>query len=218
MAEDIRVFLVDDHEIVRRGLRDVLADAGLSVVGEAGTARDAIGRIMATRPTVAVLDVRLPDGDGVSLCREVRSQCPETRCLMLTSYDDDEALAQAAVAGAHGYLVKRIAGPEFVQAVRDVGTGRQLLDADTVRRALARLERSRGDAAWRTLTAQEQRILALIADGYTNREIADELSLAEKTVKNYVSTVLGKLGMHRRTEAAVYADRLRSRSHVDRGT
>jgi two-component system response regulator DevR len=205
----IRVFLLDDHEIVRRGLRDLLeANDDIDVVGEAGTAEEAYGRIPATRPDVAVLDVQLPDGNGVEVCREIRSGNPEIQCLILTSFADDEALFDAIMAGASGYLLKQIRGVDFVSAVRSVAAGQSLLDPKLTSKVFERLrDRSSQDERLRLLTDQERRILALIAEGKTNRRIAEELFLAEKTVKNYVSNMLAKMGMSGRTEAAVYAVR-----------
>ena len=206
----IRVFLLDDHEIVRRGVRELLeAEDDLEVVGEAGTAEEALNRIPPTRPEVALLDVRLPDGNGVEVCREVRSRHPEVACIMLTSFSDDEALVQAVVAGASGYLLKQIRGTDIVDAVRRVASGQSLLDASLVDRVRAQLQRdSTEDERLARLTNQERRILALIAEGLTNRQIGAEMHLAEKTVKNYVSNLLAKLGMERRTQAAVFAARL----------
>lgn len=211
----IRVFLLDDHEIVRRGLRELLeAEDDLEVVGEAGTAEEAVGRIPATSPDVAVLDVRLPDGSGVEVCRDVRSARPELACIMLTSYADDEALFEAIMAGAAGYVLKQVKGAELVDAIRRVAAGQSLLDPAVTARVLDRLRRgSEEDERLRGLTEQEHKILALLADGMTNRQIAAEMFLAEKTVKNYVSNLLGKMGMSRRTEAAVYAARLAERKH-----
>jgi len=206
----IRVFLLDDHEIVRVGVRDLLeAEDDLEVVGEAGTAEQAMARIPPTRPDVAILDVRLPDGDGVEVCRDIRSRHPEIQCIMLTSFPDDEALFQAVVAGAAGYLLKQLRGTDIVDAVRRVAAGESLLDPAVTRRALDRLRRPpEEDERLARLTPQERKILALIAEGLTNRQIAEEVHLAEKTVKNYVSNLLAKLGMERRTQAAVYATRL----------
>jgi two-component system response regulator DevR len=207
---NVRVFLLDDHEIVRRGVKELLeADGDLEVVGEAGTAADALARIPPTRPDVAVLDVRLPDGDGVQVCREIRSAHPEIQCLMLTSFADDEALFQAIMAGASGYVLKQIKGADVVEAVRAVASGRSLLDPSVTARVLERLRsNSKEDELLARLSPQERNILRLIADGLTNRQIAEEVHLAEKTVKNYVSNLLSKLGMQRRTQAAVYAARL----------
>ena len=206
----MRVFLLDDHEIVRRGVKELLeAEGDLEVVGEAGTAAEALARIPPTRPDVAVLDVRLPDGDGVQVCREIRSAHPEIQCLMLTSFADDEALFQAIMAGASGYVLKQIKGADVVEAVRSVAAGRSLLDPSVTARVLERLRKgSEEDELLARLSPQERNILRLIADGLTNRQIAEQVHLAEKTVKNYVSNLLAKLGMERRTQAAVYAARL----------
>jgi len=203
----IRVFLLDDHEIVRRGLHDLLEDSGrIEVVGEAGSAAEAMSRIPPTRPDVAVLDVRLPDGDGVSVCRDVRSRHPEIQCLMLTSFSDDEALFQAIMAGASGYLLKQIKGPDIVDAIVRVAAGQSLLDPAVTARVLERLRTPpEEDERLASLTGQERKVLALIAEGLTNRQIGERIHLAEKTVKNYVSNLLTKLGMERRTQAAVYA-------------
>ncbi len=208
----IRVFLLDDHEIVRRGVRDLLdAEDDIDVVGEAATAEQALVRIATTQPTVAILDVRLPDGDGVSVCREIRSSNPEIQCVMLTSFSDDEALFDTIMAGASGYLLKEVRSSDIVDAVRRVARGESLLDAGVTRRVIDRLRRPPAeDEQLESLTAQERRILYLIADGLTNRQIADEIFLAEKTVKNYVSNLLAKLGMQRRTQAAVFATNLRN--------
>jgi len=209
----IRVFLLDDHEIVRRGVRDLLESAGdIEVVGEAGTAEEALGRIQATGPDVAVLDVRLPDGNGVEVCREIRSRRPEIQCLMLTSFSDDEALFDAIMAGAAGYVLKQIRSSDLIEAIRKVAAGESLLDPRSTQKVLERLrEGEEQDERLKHLTEQERRILALLADGLTNRQIADAMFLAEKTVKNYVSNLLTKMGMARRTEAAVYAARLNER-------
>jgi DNA-binding NarL/FixJ family response regulator len=202
----ITVFLLDDHEIVRRGVRDLLEGNGLEVVGEAATAEQAYGRIHALDPDVAVLDVRLPDGDGVTVCREVRSRHPRTACLMLTSFSDDEALFEAIMAGASGYVLKQIRSNELVEAVSKVAQGQSLLDPAVTARVMERLRQGpQVDERLARLTDQEQRILELMAEGLTNRAIGDRLHLAEKTVKNYVTAVLSKMGMARRTEAAVYA-------------
>jgi two-component system, NarL family, response regulator DevR len=209
----IRVFLVDDHEIVRRGLRDVLQSEGeMEVVGEAGSADEAIGAILAAAPDVAVLDVRLGDGSGVEVCREVRSANPSIGCLMLTSYDDDEALLEAIMAGASGYVLKQVRTTDLRAAIRRVAAGESLLDPSLKTQVLARLGGD-GDDRLKFLTGQERKILNLLADGLTNRQIGERLFLAEKTVKNYVSNVLAKLGMSRRTEAAVYAARMSDRRH-----
>ena len=211
-----RVFLLDDHEIVRRGLRDLIeAEDDLEVVGEAGTAAEALARIPATRPDVAVLDVRLPDGDGVSVCRDVRSQNAAVRCLMLTSFSDDEALFSAIMAGASGYVLKQVRGTDLVDAIRRVGRGESLIDPSLTSRVLERLRGGDDDDLLRQLTPQERTLLDLLAEGLTNRQIGERMFLAEKTVKNYVSNLLGKLGMGRRTEAAVYAARLAERRRHD---
>jgi len=208
--DNIRVFLVDDHEIVRRGVGSLLDDEdGIAVVGEAGTAAQALVRVPALEPDVVVLDVRLPDGDGVTVCRDIRSMLPETRMLMLTSYSDDEALYGAVMAGASGYILKQIHGTDLVGAVRTVAQGRSLLDPESTTRMLQRLRDQAGRKdPLSELTEQERRVLELIGEGLTNREIGARMYLAEKTVKNYVSRVLAKLGMARRTQAAAYAVRL----------
>ncbi len=210
--DPIRVFLLDDHEVVRRGLRDLLETAGgIEVVGEAGTADEAMRRIPPTRPHVAILDVRLPDGDGVAVCRDVRSAHPEIHCLILTSFSDDEALFQAIMAGAAGYLLKQVRGTDLVDGIRRVAGGQSLLDPAVTARVLERLRTPPDhDERLARLTEQERRILDLIAEGLTNRQIAQRIHLAEKTVKNYVSNLLAKLGMERRTQAAVYAAGLKS--------
>jgi DNA-binding NarL/FixJ family response regulator len=209
----ISVFLLDDHELVREGLRTVLEGAGdIEIVGEAGSAAEALVRIPAVVPQVAILDVRLPDGEGVSVCREIRASIePPPACLMLTSFSDDEALFGAIMAGAAGYLLKQISGMDLVSAVRTVAVGGSLLDAQVAATVMSMLrgESGAGDPRYASLSPQEQRVLELIAKGLTNREIARQLYLAEKTVKNYVSSVLHKLGLQRRTEAAVYAERRR---------
>jgi DNA-binding NarL/FixJ family response regulator len=206
----IRVFLLDDHEVVRRGVHELLSlDDDIDIVGEAGTAAEALTRIPATRPDVAVLDVRLPDGSGVEVCREIRSQQPEIKCLMLTSFSDDEALFDAIMAGAAGYVLKAIRGTDLLSAVRDVAAGKSLLDPVATGQVLARLrEGSQEDERLSGLTKQERRILDLIGEGMTNRQIGNELHLAEKTVKNYVSSLLAKLGMERRTQAAAYVAKM----------
>jgi len=206
----IRVYLLDDHEIVRRGIRDLLEQEGdIEVVGESGSAVEATRRIPALRPHVAVLDGRLPDGSGIDVCREVRSVDPEIRALILTSYDDDEALFAAIMAGAAGYVLKQIRGNDLVDTVRRVADGQSLLDPAVTQRVLERIRRGPEEPReLRNLTEQERRILEHIAKGLTNREIAEQMFLAEKTVKNYVSSLLAKLGLERRTQAAVLAARL----------
>jgi two-component system response regulator DevR len=210
MTEDIRVFLLDDHEVVRRGIADLISlEKGMTVVGEAGSKAEALTRIPAARPDVAVLDVRLPDGTGVEVCREIRSALPDLKCLMLTSYADDEALFDAIMAGASGYVLKEIRGNDLVDAVRQVAAGKSLLDPAATQRVLDRLrEGERHDDRLEGLSDQEQRILELIGDGLTNRQIGEAMHLAEKTVKNYVSSLLAKLGMQRRTQAAALAARM----------
>ena len=206
----VRAILMDDHEVVRQGVRALLESSGEVVVaGEAATAAEALARIPAVRPDVAVLDVRVPDGNGIEVCREVRSRHPEVRCIMLTSFADDEALFAAIMAGASGYVLKQVRGNELLSAVLRVAAGESLLDPLITAKVLDRLRHPRAeDARLAALTGQERRILHLIADGMTNRQIAGEMFLAEKTVKNYVSNLLAKLGMERRTEAAVFAARL----------
>lgn len=209
----IKVFLLDDHEIVRRGLRDLLESAGdMEVVAEAGSAEEALRRLPAANPDVAVLDVRLPDGNGVEVCREIRSRMPTVQCLMLTSYADDEALFDAIMAGASGYVLKQVRADDLIEAIRKVAAGQSLLDPGVTARVLERLRSGTvADEKLEGLTEQERKILDLLAEGMTNREIADRMYLAEKTVKNYVSNLLSKMGMQRRTEAAVYAARLNER-------
>ncbi|WP_405653142.1 response regulator [Streptomyces sp. NBC_00019] len=214
----IRVFLLDDHEVVRRGVHDLLNDeSDITVVGEAGNAEQALIRVPALRPQVAVLDVRLPDGDGVSVCRELRSRMPELSCLMLTSFDDEEALLDSIMAGAAGYVLKQIRGSDLVAAVRTVAAGQSLLDPSATTRLMARLrqdqKKEEAPDALPGLTEREREILALIGEGLTNRQIGQRLFLAEKTVKNHISRLLAKLGVERRIQAAVIAtqaqDRLR---------
>lgn len=210
----ITVFLVDDHEVVRRGVYELLSvEDDIEVVGEAGTAADAMARIPATHPDVAVLDVRLPDGSGVEVCREIRSLDENVKCLMLTSFADDEALFDAIMAGASGYVLKAIRGNELLTAVRDVAAGRSLLDPVATARVLERLRSGtgpKGDDKLAALTDQERKILDLIGEGMTNRAIGERLHLAEKTIKNYVSSLLSKLGMERRSQAAAYVARLKA--------
>jgi len=205
-----RVFLLDDHEVVRRGLREMFdAEDDLSVVGEAATAEEAMARVPAARPDVAVLDVRLPDGDGVEVCRDLRSALPDLKCLMLTSFADDEALFTSIMAGASGYILKQIHGGDLIGAIREVAGGHSLLDPQVTERVLARL---RGEVVTpgdiiNDLTPQERKILALVAEGLTNRQIAERVHLADKTVKNYVSNILMKLGLERRAEVAAFVAR-----------
>ncbi len=206
----IRVFLLDDHEVVRRGLRDLLESEGdVEIVGESGTAAEATARIPALRPDVAVLDARLPDGSGIDVCRDVRSVDPDIKALILTSYDDDEALFAAILAGAAGYLLKQVGGNDLLDAVRRVAGGQSLIDPSLTARVLDRLRNGPAEhQELATLTEQERKILMLIAEGLTNRQIGERLFLAEKTVKNYVSSILAKLGLERRTQAAVLASKL----------
>ncbi|MFF5013130.1 response regulator [Streptomyces sp. NPDC001165] len=211
----IRVFLMDDHEVVRRGVRDLLNDEpDIEVIGEAGSAEQALVRVPALRPQVAVLDVRLPDGDGVSVCRELRSRMPELSCLMLTSFDDEEALLDAIMAGASGYVLKQIQGSDLVSAVRTVAAGQSLLDASATTKLMARLRGGRQQEepdVLPGLTDREREILALIGEGLTNRQIGQRLYLAEKTVKNHISRLLAKLGVERRVQAAVIAAQVQDR-------
>ena len=214
-ASRVKVYLVDDHEVVRRGLIDLLgADPELEVIGESGTVAHALAQIPACTPDVAVLDVRLPDGNGIELCRDLLSAMPDLRCLMLTSFTSDEAMLDAILAGASGYVVKDIKGMELAQAIKDVGAGRSLLDN---RAAAALMAKLRG-AAERAdplsgLTEQERVLLGLLGEGLTNKQIAARMFLAEKTVKNYVSRLLAKLGMERRTQAAVFVSKLGQQRH-----
>jgi two-component system response regulator DevR len=208
----IKVFLLDDHDVVRQGLAALLTGGGdMEIVGEAATVAQALVRAPAVRPDVAVLDVRLPDGDGVNACRELRSMLPDLRCLMLTSFADDEALFDAIMAGASGYVLKQIRGSDLVGAVRTVAAGGSLLDPRATAAVLQRMRsgQQRGDDPLAELTDQERTVLELIGEGLTNRQIADRMFLAEKTIKNYVSHLLAKLGMQRRTQAAILATRLR---------
>jgi DNA-binding NarL/FixJ family response regulator len=205
----IRVFLVDDHEVVRHGVRSLIDASGdLLVVGEADSVETALARVLAVHPQVAVLDVRLPDGNGVELCREIRSRLPDVNCLMLTSYSDDEALFEAIIAGAAGYVLKQVRGAELIAAIRRVARGEHLLDPAVTGRVMKRLSNPGGDDdRLASLTVREREVLELIGQGKTNRQIGEALFLAEKTVKNYVSGLLAKLGMERRTEAAVFVAR-----------
>jgi DNA-binding NarL/FixJ family response regulator len=208
----IRVFLLDDHEVVRRGLRDLLESEGdIEVVGEAGTVSEATARIPALRPTVAILDARLPDGSGIDVCRDVRSVDPTIKALILTSYDDDEALFAAILAGAAGYVLKQIGSGDLIDGVRRVAAGQSLIDPALTARVLDRVRHGPEEhEELAALTDQERKILTLIAEGLTNRQIGERMFLAEKTVKNYVSSILAKLGLERRTQAAVLASKLLS--------
>ncbi|MFB7619492.1 response regulator [Kitasatospora sp. NPDC056181] len=204
----VKVFLLDDHEVVRRGVYDLLdAEPDLTVIGEAATVEQALARVPALRPDVAILDMRLPDGDGVTVCRELRSRMPELACLILTSFDDEEALLDSIMAGAAGYVLKQISGTDLVSAVRTIASGQSMLDPGAATRLMARL---RGDTpaqapAFPELTEREREILALVGEGLTNRQIGQRLYLAEKTVKNHVSRLLAKLGVERRVQAALIA-------------
>jgi len=206
-----RVFLVDDHEIVRRGIANIIdAERDLEVVGEASTVQQALGRVAATLPDLVVLDVRLPDGNGIDLCRSILSAHPEMRCIMLTAYDDDQASYAAVLAGASGYVLKDIRGQKLIESIRAVAAGRTLITravTDKVMDALTAPSQSPSVPDAPELTLRERQVLGLIADGLTNRQIGERLELAEKTVKNYVSGLLAKLGMERRTQAAVYGAR-----------
>jgi len=215
--DTIRVVLVDDHEVVRRGVSDLLSlEDDIEVVGEAASFSEAMARIPALKPHVAVLDVRLPDGNGVVLCRELRSKMPDLRVLMLTSFSDDDALFDAIMAGASGYVLKHIGGNDLVDAVRRVGRGGSLLDPAVTAQVLERLRTPpKEDPGLASLTEQERKILELIAEGLTNRQIAERMFLAEKTVKNYVSSLLAKLGLERRTQAAVYGARVLEDKHEE---
>ncbi|GAB7028738.1 response regulator transcription factor [Streptomyces sp. NPDC021749] len=216
----IRVFLLDDHEVVRRGVRDLLNDEpDIEVIGEAGTAEQALVRVPALRPQVAVLDIRLSDGDGVTVCRELRSRMPELACLMLTSFDDEEALLDSIMAGASGYVLKQIQGSDLVSAVRTVAGGQSLLDASATTKLMARLRGGRQEEeqpdGLQGLTQREREILALIGEGLTNRQIGQRLYLAEKTVKNHISRLLAKLGVERRIQAAVIATQVHDRQRPE---
>ncbi|MGW4697540.1 response regulator [Kitasatospora cineracea] len=219
-GQHVTVFLLDDHEVVRRGVKDLLeAEPDLEVVGEAGSCAQALARVPALRPRVALLDVRLPDGDGVTVCRELRDRMPELACLMLTSFDDDDALLDAIMAGAAGYVLKQVKGADLVSAVRTVAAGQSMLDPATTRKLMESLrhhERSDTEAALAQLTPREREILALIGEGRTNREIGHELYLSEKTVKNHISRMLGKLGVERRLQAAVLAAHAEDEHHPPR--
>jgi two-component system response regulator DevR len=211
-SEPIRVFLLDDHEIVRRGIRDLLESAGdIVVVGESGLAVEATSRIPALRPDVAILDGRLPDGSGIDVCRDVRSLDPLINVLILTSYDDDDALFSAIMAGASGYILKQVRGTDFIETVRRAAAGQSTLDPAVTAKVLERLRSGpQLDPAIAKLSDQEQRILELIGEGMTNRQIAEAMFLAEKTVKNYVSSLLATLGVENRTQAAIYSTRHKS--------
>ena len=210
MTDSLRIVLVDDHEVVRQGLRALLdAEDGFEVVGEAGTVSDAVRRVGYETPDVVVLDVRLPDGSGIEACREIRARWPEVRVLMLTSFADDEALFSSIMAGASGYVLKRVKGTDLVNDIRRVGAGESLLDPEMTEKLFERLRSGpKSDPLLARLSDQEREIVSHIAEGKTNKQIADDMFLAEKTVKNYVSNLLAKMGMSRRSEAAAYVARL----------
>jgi len=209
--EPIRIFLLDDHEIVRRGIAELLdAVPGFEVVGEAGRAQQAVARVLAVKPDVAILDARLPDGSGIDVCREIRSALPQTYCLILTSYDDEEAVLASVLAGASGYVLKEVRTAGLVDAIRQIAQGRSLIDPAVIAQLMERIKTgSPTDRRLAGLTERERDVLDLIADGLTNRQIGERLFLTEKTIKNYVSSLLSKLGMQRRTQAAVLGAELR---------
>ena len=207
----IRIFLLDDHEVVRRGIADLLSSVpGFQIVGEAGTAAEARNRVLAVKPDVAILDARLPDGSGIDVCRDIRSALPSTYCLILTSYDDQDAVLASVLAGASGYVLKEVRGSGLIDAVRQVALGRSLIDPGVIEQVMTHIRQgSPADNRLAALTEREREVLDLIAEGLTNRQIGERLFLAEKTVKNYVSHLLAKLGMERRTQAAVYGAEIR---------
>jgi two-component system response regulator DevR len=207
----IRIFLLDDHEVVRRGIAELLGTVpGFEIVGEAGSVEQALPRVLAARPDVAVLDARLPDGSGIDVCRDIRSALPSTYCLILTSYDDQDAVLSAVLAGASGYVLKEVRTSGLVDAIRQVAMGRSLIDPSVIAQVMDRVrEGSPTDTRLAALTQREREVLDLIAEGLTNRQIGERLFLAEKTVKNYVSSLLAKLGMERRTQAAVFGAEVR---------
>jgi DNA-binding NarL/FixJ family response regulator len=216
-ACQLRVFILDDHEVVRRGVREMLeAEPDMCVVGEAATAEEAVREAVRCAPDVAVLDIRLPDGDGVTVCRDLLSELPGLSCLMLTSFADDDALVASVLAGASGYLLKQIRGNDLVHAVRTVAAGGSLLDPQATSIVIERLRDGVEDDPFAALSAQERRVLELIAEGLTNRQIGEHMELAEKTVKNYVSALLEKLGLERRTQAAVLVTQTRLPAAADR--
>ena len=211
-GERITVLLLDDHEVVRRGVAELVnTEADLEVIGEAGTASEALSLVKRLEPDVAILDVRLAEGNGIEVCREIRSEHPDVACLILTSFSDDQAMLDASLAGAAGYVLKQIRGNDLIESIRKVAAGAQLLDSATVRLAVGRLKNTE-EGRLDTLSPQERRIFDLIGEGFSNRQIAEELFLAEKTVKNYVSNMFSKLGISRRTEAAAFSARLDERS------
>jgi two-component system, NarL family, response regulator DevR len=210
--QPIRIFLLDDHEVVRRGIAELLdAVTGFEVVGEAGTAEQALSRVLAVRPDVAVLDARLPDGSGIDVCRQIRSALPDTYCLILTSYDDQDAVLASVLAGASGYVLKEVRTSGLVDAIRQAAQGRSLIDPSVIAQVMERVRAGIAtDSRLAALTPREREVLDLIADGLTNRQIGERMYLAEKTVKNYVSSLLSKLGMERRTQAAVFGAEVRN--------
>jgi two-component system response regulator DevR len=207
----IRIFLLDDHEVVRRGIAELLSTVpDFEIVGEAGTAEQALTRVLASKPDVAILDARLPDGSGIDVCRDIRSALPSTYCLILTSYDDQDAVLSSVLAGASGYVLKEVRTSGLIDAIRQVAMGRSLIDPGVIAQVMQRVrDGSPADARLAALTQREREVLDLIAEGLTNRQIGERLFLAEKTVKNYVSSLLGKLGMERRTQAAVFGAEVR---------
>lgn len=214
----IRIFLLDDHEVVRRGIAELLSDVqGFEVVGEAGSAAQALTRVLASKPDVAVLDMRLPDGSGIDVCRDIRSAMPSTHCLILTSYDEEDAVLSSVLAGASGYLLKEVRMAGLVDAIRQAAMGRSLIDPAVIGRVIDRVRQSEtSDPRIAALTERERQVLDLIADGLTNREIGARLFLTEKTIKNYATSLFAKLGFEHRSQAAVLGAELRRGSHADR--
>lgn len=211
--EPLRVFILDDHELVRQGLKDLLEGEGFVVVGESGSAAEATRRIPALRPDISILDGRLPDGTGIEVCRDVRSLDPRLNCLILTSYDDEQAIRGAVLAGAAGYILKQIRSDDLLAGIRKAATGASLFEPGVRERIVSGLTRTPTDPRMEGLSAQEKKVLALVGQGLTNRQIGEELFLAEKTVKNYVSSILAKLGFERRTQAAVFVTRNSQEAH-----
>ncbi|WP_426763003.1 response regulator [Pseudarthrobacter sp. 1G09] len=211
--EPLRVFILDDHELVRQGLKDLLEGEGFVVVGESGSAAEATRRIPALRPDISILDGRLPDGTGIEVCRDVRSLDPRLNCLILTSYDDEQAIRGAVLAGASGYILKQIRSDDLLAGIRKAATGASLFEPGVRERIVSGLTRTPTDPRMEGLSAQEKKVLALVGQGLTNRQIGEELFLAEKTVKNYVSSILAKLGFERRTQAAVFVTRNSQEAH-----
>lgn len=213
LQEPLRVFILDDHELVRQGLKDLLEGEGFVVVGESGLAAEATRRIPALRPDISILDGRLPDGTGIEVCRDVRSLDPRLNCLILTSYDDEQAIRGAVLAGAAGYILKQIRSDDLLAGIRKAATGASLFEPGVRERIVSGLSRTPTDPRIEGLSAQEKKVLALVGQGLTNRQIGEELFLAEKTVKNYVSSILAKLGFERRTQAAVFVTRNSQEAH-----